>query len=280
MRPVRARFRLATRVRSNPSWHVTFVGGLGFACAPRGGIAMDDDRFDAFSRIWGTGTSRRGALGALAGLAGLGLEAAAARGRHGKKRHATGRQSGKRHARAAAGKGAGGNSACAAWCHQLFGDTADAGRCTSDAAHGKGLCQQCGAADPQSLCCVRNSAGLCTDYASTGCPCPSGQTCDSSGQCQSATPDICSGKPASTPCFPFSSAACGTSSNRTCHCGVDLQGNAACYDLGYCNNAPLPECTSNADCEATFGPRSICFNGDGCCLSKTGCTTPCASPSA
>jgi len=43
---------------------------------------MDSERFDALLRTLSSGTSRRGALGMLAGLAGLGLSEVAAKRRH------------------------------------------------------------------------------------------------------------------------------------------------------------------------------------------------------
>jgi hypothetical protein len=44
-------------------------------------VIMESERFDSLSRVLGTGASRRGALGLLAGLAGLGLGEAGARKR-------------------------------------------------------------------------------------------------------------------------------------------------------------------------------------------------------
>ena len=58
---------------------------------------MDDERFDALCRVWGTGTSRRRALGFLAGLAGLSLEDAVAKGGHAGKDHAKESHAGKDH---------------------------------------------------------------------------------------------------------------------------------------------------------------------------------------
>jgi hypothetical protein len=51
-------------------------------------VGVDDKRFDALSRVLGRGASRRGALGTLAGLAGLlGVETVAAK-RSGKRQRA------------------------------------------------------------------------------------------------------------------------------------------------------------------------------------------------
>ena len=51
---------------------------------------MDEQRFDAIARSLGTTRSRRGALGLLAGAAGLGLAEAGAKRRKGKGKHGKG----------------------------------------------------------------------------------------------------------------------------------------------------------------------------------------------
>src|SRR5262245_7046804 len=75
--------------------------GLGCTFDPRGYLqpgrvaimeesVMDDERFDRLIRLLGDGSARRGVLGTLAGIAGLGLgEAAAKRGKskRGKSKH-------------------------------------------------------------------------------------------------------------------------------------------------------------------------------------------------
>ena len=54
------------------------------------------------------------------------------------------------------------NNDCAHWCAAVFGpNTPAAGQCTSDAAHNRGACCQCGAVDPSSICCTRDSNGFC-----------------------------------------------------------------------------------------------------------------------
>jgi hypothetical protein len=143
------------------------------------------------------------------------------------------------------------------------------GQCPGDACNAP-VCQQ----------------GSCGTTPTPGVPCDSGTgpgsgTCDAEGVCQPNTPNVCSGKPSSTPCFPRDSYVCGTSgpSSLPCHCGVDLAGNLACWDFAYCNTANT-ECTTNADCEPGFGAGAICFNAAGCCISNTGCASACPSPSS
>ena len=55
----------------------------------------------------------------------------------------------------------GSNAFCDRWCHAVFGQTMAAGKCTSDAAHGTGLCVTCGAVAPADICCTRDSNGFC-----------------------------------------------------------------------------------------------------------------------
>jgi len=116
--------------------------------------------------------------------------------------------------------GGGGNSNCSKWCAQVFGpNTSAAGKCTSDAAKGKGICKQCGSKPPSSICCVRNNSGYCTGNVVVGCSCdstqcqtcnsitgtcvgcPSGQHCDS-GTCVANCPT------AGQPCFDSEAGQC------------------------------------------------------------------------
>src|SRR5206468_379691 len=94
-------------------------------CSGKGG-PMDHDRFDALTRALATTTTRRQflktlaatTLGGLLGLSGLGTSLAK-------------------------------NKACAQFCASVFGaHTPAAEQCTSDAAHGRGLCYTCGPASP------------------------------------------------------------------------------------------------------------------------------------
>lgn len=102
---------------------------------------MEPDRFDDLTRWLAAGASRRRILTGLGGAFGAALVAAT---------------------RGVTSAAPGGNSACDAFCHTVFGDTRAAGQCTRDAAHGNpnGLCAQCGA-DPANYC-----DGTCTDISS------------------------------------------------------------------------------------------------------------------
>jgi hypothetical protein len=74
----------------------------------------------------------------------------------------------------------GGNSACAEFCAATFGDTAQAGHCTSAAAHDQATspCSMCGPAAPQGhpeVCGTGTTSARC---------CPSGTpTCCSNSLC-------------------------------------------------------------------------------------------------
>ncbi|MFL5332589.1 MAG: hypothetical protein ACJ8H8_05315 [Geminicoccaceae bacterium] len=153
---------------------------------------MESDRFDRLARLLGHGVNRRAAVAALAALATGGVGEATAKHKH------------KRHLRAAGGKppaGPGGNSACDVFCHTVFGNTRAAGQCTSDAAHGIGLC----------VLCKADSANLC------------GTTC-----CQS--PDTCGGN-------PDKPGVCGHCTPKTCaeqgfNCGTAADGCGSPLDCG------------------------------------------------
>jgi hypothetical protein len=128
------------------------------------------------------------------------------------------------------------------------------------------------------------SRQCCADLT---CVNPSGRaTAKSPGTCQNATPHVCSDKDSPNPCFPKVAPVCGTSgTGRDCHCGTDIEGKRACYDVTACNN-PVTEgaCTSNADCVPRTGPGSVCFSAEFCCASApgvpaTGCAQPCPLPS-
>ena len=134
-------------------------------------------------------------------------------------------------------------------------------------------CQACPGDDCNAPLCAE---GACSTTPTSGKSC-NGDTgiCDDSGKCQ---PLVCAGKRSASPCFPRDASTCNTSGS-TCRCGTDINGINHCYENAYCNNAPGPECTSNEDCVAIIGhPGAICFLADGCCLSRTGCTTPCPNP--
>lgn len=168
------------------------------------------------------------------------------------------------------------------------GHVCQGGACVASACGGclaGGACQpgtsvqQCGANGAACQACSGNECnepvcdnGSCATSPTPGKSC-SGDTgiCDASGKCQ---PVICAGKTSTNPCFPRDASTCNTSGTK-CFCGTDLNGINSCYENAYCNTVQR-ECTSNADCEAIIGkPGSICFSATNCCLSQTGCTTPC-----
>ena len=161
---------------------------------------MEPTRFDEFTKALATSTTRRSALHRIGGIfAGVSL------------------------AGLFPGLAFANNSACAHFCASVFGaDTPAASQCTSDAAHGKGLCYSCGSSTPaSSICCTRNSSGFCASYSGAAC-CTSGQTCQN-GTCQSCVSqcdDFCD---ATQPCCP----------GLEC-CVIGFQGQ------GYCCSVCIP----------------------------------------
>ena len=139
---------------------------------------MDSTKFDGLTKALATPTSRRTALRRIGGAITGAILASWPFG----------------HTLAS-------NSACAHFCNAVFGaDTPAAKQCISDAAHGKGLCHQCGSATPSSICCSRNSSGYCSSYSGAHCPCNATQcqkcdatagtcvsSCDTCSTCQSGT---------------------------------------------------------------------------------------------
>ena len=201
---------------------------------------MDGNRFDQLSRFLGRGVHRRAAVAALAALAVGGVGEATARHKH------------KQHGRAAGGNANGGNSACDVFCHTFFGDTQAAGECTSDAAHGTGLCVTCGAANANKVCCANNSAGFCPDYKAASCSCPSGQTCQT-GTCQCpAAKTNCNGAcvnlqtdPNSLPC---SNGRCCMPDGAECVRNIE---NGVVVGIGTCAcccRGSVSSCNSDSTC--------------------------------
>jgi hypothetical protein len=193
------------------------------------------------------------------------------------------------------------NKTCAQWCAAVFGaNTPAAGRCTSDAAHGTGLCSSCTTATlPSSVCCTRNSSGNCISYSGASCPCDSSQclTCDSStgtcvgtctsGQtCQAGTcctsnggtcstsGDCCSGNCSNG--FCCASGRVGLS-NGTCAvpCGGPVQVCTDCGSEGQlrCNPADAGGAFCAGDRVAPCAPDGSCPTGQFC--SGTNCFVAC-----
>jgi hypothetical protein len=156
-----------------------------------------------------------------------------------------------------------GNSYCANWCHAVYGETTAAGKCTSDAAKGGGLCFTCGNVAPSSLCCVRDTNGFCeADSVVAGCSCDSSEceTCDpDTGTCVSAcsSDQLC--------CGGTCAECCGDSdcsSGETCENGMCV---GTCDAIG-------------ASCP-TVGPDTQCCSGQCGPFAAPGLTSGCCSPS-
>ena len=169
----------------------------------------------------------------------------------------------------------GGNSFCAHWCHAVFGETPAAGKCTSDAAHGRGLCVTCGNVAPPDICCVRDSNGFCVGGTIVaGCFCDSTQcqTCDSTtGTCVGCPPgQTCQNGQCSGGC---SGGVCGTYTNcdnsDTCFCGLTTEGGSVCFADDACSN--LPGCNTSADCASD----RVCLTGS--CCGVNVCIASCAT---
>ncbi len=232
---------------------------------------MDGQRFDDLTRRFGSARSRRSVLRGFgaAVLGGLGI----------------GRLGG-------GDAGAAGNSDCAHWCSTYFSG-ADRGRCTSDAAHGRGVCSQCGPAAP-----ANNGMQLCGGVCIAECPVPT-ESCHLRGVCDPGT-RACTNPPApaGTPCND------GNACTQTDACngqGVCVGGNPVqcaapdqCHDrgtcdpvTGTCSNPNKPDgtacndgnaCTSGDTCQAgvcTGGAAVACTTSNSCmtasCEPATGC---------
>ena len=170
-----------------------------------------------------------------------------------------------------------GNSNCAKFCAAVFGQNSSAaGQCTSDAAHGKGLCKQCGNVNPSSICCVRNSSGFCKGTAPATC-CASGQHCENAAcvpNCSanraacSLNSDCCSG----ICCFGVccdSGQICVNGDTCAIPCASD--GSCPC---GTCATHTPPFCRTEQVGPTCFGDDE-CVLGTFCDLALNACVTPC-----
>ena len=191
---------------------------------------MEPSKFDDLTKALATSTSRRQALQRIGGIVAGSLLAAWP-------------------VTQALASG-GGNNQCARFCASVFGaDTAAAKQCTSDAAHGRGLCYTCGPAAPAGhpplcgqLCC---SAGQVCQGGTCVTPCTANEgTCqmDSdccSGHCDQSTLTCVS-------CIPGGDQFCTGSGQAQCCAGLICDGTTAtcvsCIPVGDVY------CTSNSDC--------------------------------
>src|SRR5215208_2111371 len=123
------------------------------------------------------------------------------------------------------------NKTCAQWCAAVFGaNTPAAGRCTSDAAHGTGLCSSCGTATlPSSVCCTRNSSNNCTSYSGASC-CGSSETGLNGSCCANA--NACGSTCLAAPCDSSQCLTCD-SSTGTC---VGCTSGETCLNGSCCAN--------------------------------------------
>jgi hypothetical protein len=202
---------------------------------------MDDERFDRWIRLLGDRATRRGVVGAFAGLAAISLGEAASR----RRRSATKRRN--------SGKGdvaAQRNADCAARCKDLFPPGKKRGRCISDGAHGRGPCAapvctvQCA---NDAACCDESGFGCCDDTCTEldddgACPppvCVPPSSCTSDAQC--CATDRCScGNP--NVCVQFKSLGTGA----CCKSDDECTGNLQCVpnpsgQFGVCCNPAFPE---------------------------------------
>jgi hypothetical protein len=229
---------------------------------------MNPTNFDELTKELAKSTSRRHALktiltAAVGGVVGLG----AIRSVFGNRVKCSGGPS---------------NRDCAHWCAAVFGpNTPAAGQCTSDAAHNRGACCQCGAVDPASICCVRDSNGFCVGGTIVaGCFCDSTQcqTCDTTtGTCVGCPPGQtcengqCSGCENPGVCGTYTSC----NNSESCACGSTTEGGSLCFQDDLCSNLQL--CDTSADCPA----GRVCLTGSCCgvnvCIATCGTDAPAAN---
>jgi hypothetical protein len=171
------------------------------------------------------------------------------------------------------------NALCARWCHAVFGETRAAGKCTSDAAHGTGLCVTCGTVAPPDICCARDSNGFCL-----GGTVVAGCTCDSS-QCQTcdATTGTCVGCPPGQTCQNGQcgcvGGVCGTfqQCDTNCFCATTPDGSACVRGDVFCEN--LTACTTSADCptDSVCALNTCCPVNPNVCIPLCGTDAPAAN---
>jgi len=211
---------------------------------------MNPSNFDELTKALANSTSRRHALRvivttSLGGLLGL-TSVSTAFGRH---RVRVNKPSGPK-----------GNSNCAQFCAAVFGaNTSAAGQCTSDAAHGRGLCHQCGNVDPSSICCKRTASSFCSGTSAASCPCDSSQclTCDTTdGMCVSKCLSSQACQNGDCVCVPnCTGKMCGDDNGCGGRCNGGCPGGQICCEGKCCKDC----------CRGTFCCDTICCGPGFCC---------------
>jgi hypothetical protein len=205
----------------------------------------------------------------------------------------------------------GGNGACARFCNDTLPPGPARGRCISDAAHGQGLCYQCGPAAPAGhgdVCRAGTAAAVC---CLPGAACCGNTVCadlntdvNNCGSCGNVCTPPANARPICTDggcdyvcnpgyvdvngtCYKVGTCSqpvecfnqvgfCGGSSDPMCICLPTAEGTTDCAQLrGFCFN-----CTSSAQCEAMNPAFPLCVTvGRGCCtggISARACVARCA----
>jgi hypothetical protein len=262
---------------------------------------MDAQQFDTVVRALATGITRRGALGLLAGLAGVHVADTVTATRHkpghrGKggarkkhrsraRRHQTRDQ---RQSLRASTHHCTPKVACLRWCLSHSKGKA-AGECIAQAAKCKGPCQECGVAcgtPCAKTLCGQRCVDLETDSSncgSCGHACPSGQTC-SAAMCG------CSGsgcgcpagqKPCNGACIPTDGCCqdtdcndnnlcttdtCDTGTHTCVHDEVDCDDNNACTIDSCdpqvgCVHVDDPNCGGGCSSDAECDDANACTDG-------------------
>jgi hypothetical protein len=177
---------------------------------------MEPTRFDEFTKVLATPTTRRQALKAIAASIGGTATFGGILGLRG------------------LGTALADNSACARFCVATFGEDSPAvGQCINNAAHRTGLCYSCGSnTPPSSVCCTRNASGFCTSYSGATC-CSGGQTCQN-GTCV-------------TPCAGLQQTCNSASQCCSGNCSVTV--GIGCPETTVCCLGPdATGCITDCDC--------------------------------
>jgi hypothetical protein len=173
------------------------------------------------------------------------------------------------------------NKTCAQWCAAVFGaNTPAAGRCTSDAAHGTGLCSpsSCGPATlPSSVCCTRNSSNNCTSYSGASC-CGSDATCLNGSCCAKA--NACGSTCLAAPCDSSQCLTCDSSTGTCVGCtsGQTCQAGTCCTSNGGTCTGGTQCCSGNCKVTSAGATDRTCV--ESCIPSSLTTCTPGTCPSA